>query len=117
MTTYTDAFAIAAAATKNKNWNDKDQIAETDFSRLTAAVLVAGYGYNYGTRFVYDFLNRVVMMPGQTIHFKDCDREVLTTMRDKLIELGGSPPPLPEEKNPFSLTGKTAVKTTAPGAP
>lgn len=48
----------------------------------------------------YDFLSRTVTVRGtrdsQThiIHFRDCDAESLSFMRQKLVELGGTPPAL-----------------------
>ncbi len=54
----------------------------------------------YGTAYRFDFLLRVVTVVDtkDTIHFREFDRDTLEFMRDKLIELGGTPPPLPAKE-------------------
>jgi hypothetical protein len=56
-----------------------------------------------GSYFNYDFASRIMFAWGAgsgsygITPFSQLDREVLITMRDKLIEIGGKPPELPDE--------------------
>ena len=71
--------------------------------KINGAVLALEYEYQ---KYYYDFQSRLlttVLKYSSTIGgvtttpFAQLDREVLTDMRDKLMELGGKPPELPQE--------------------
>ncbi len=90
------AFREAAAYCANK------------FSKKDDAVLyyktIAGADiYHF-----YDFITRNLYIRFESkdhshiIPFRDVDPETLNYMRDKLIELGGNPPPLPAARDPFN---------------
>lgn len=69
------------------------------FSRENDTVLAvsngkASYYYDFGQRLMTTW----VYHGGGSTPFAQLDREVLVAMRDKLVELGGHPPELPEEK-------------------
>ena len=56
-----------------------------------------------GSVFCYDFAARVMYGWGGSaisygvVPFSNLDRETLVAMRDKLVDLGGKPPELPDE--------------------
>lgn len=86
-------------------------------------VLVVGNNSEVTHR--YDFLNRTMTISAKSsfhgdfavagFMFDQLDREVLETMHQKLIDLGGNPPPLPEEKGVLKgIARKPTVAT--PGA-
>ena len=56
-----------------------------------------------GSHFTYDFAARILYGWGDgsgsygVTPFSQLDRETLIAMRDKLVELGGKPPELPDE--------------------
>lgn len=120
--TYSDAFAAAVAQQKP---GYDGFIPETKFTKGNIYTLrITSQDYNF---YNFNFLLRLLEIRVGTgsssggvsivvVPFKDIDREVLEEMRNKLIELGGTPPHLPEEKNPFSLQNKAAAKPTARGA-
>ncbi len=57
--------------------------------------------HNGASWIYYDFTNRVRMTPAEggqnAVPFSELDRDVLVAARDKLVELGGTPPALPPE--------------------
>jgi hypothetical protein len=51
--------------------------------------------YNGGIYLHYDFAQQLLIANGQVRPFSDVPREVLITARERLVELGGTPPELP----------------------
>ena len=94
--TYKDDFARCAAATKTDNHGrtTPDMIID---KRSSYAICLY---YSNEPTVTYDFLNRMMITMSSVgikiVLFQDLDREILEAMRDKLIELGGTPPALPE---------------------
>lgn len=94
---YRDSFAQAASG-------ESERGAECKFTRGTLFCLEVSYRINtyYEVTLAYDFLNRVLLtrhMQSQgiavnTTPFAQLDAEVLDSMYEKLVELGGKPPRL-----------------------
>lgn len=86
---HADDFAAAAGKPQNKFAKIDDAVI---CYKTTAALDIFHY---------YDFISRMVLVRVEQkehiniINFSDSDRETLTFMRDKLISMGGNPPPLP----------------------
>lgn len=61
-----------------------------------------------GTEYRYDFgLRLLTVQYGEAVSthpFSALDRETLIELRDKLVELGGKPPELPQNENPAPQT-------------
>lgn len=80
-----------------------DKVSKSTFIKRTPVCLSYSSGRtedSAGIVYRFDFLLRVVTVVDtkMPIHFRDMDRDTLEFMRDKLIELGGSPPPLPAKE-------------------
>lgn len=82
----------------------------TSFAKVDDACLL--YKNTYDIRDIeryYDFLSRTLTIRGtrdsqtHVIHFRDCDQESLAFMRQKLVDLGGTPPALVK---PTELAGR-----------
>ena len=85
-------FSAAAEASKNK------------FSKKDNAVLFYKTAGESDIFHYYDFVTRYLYVRfeqrehSHMIPFSDLDQETLHYMREKLIELGGTPPPLAENR-------------------
>lgn len=86
------------------------------FEKANDACIIYKTAYdNISTSKFYDFLARsvttviIVRTGNDTSHveaFSDVDCETLSYMRDKLIDLGGNPPPLPAPDGQRSVLNK-----------
>lgn len=95
---HTDEFAAAAGKTQSK------------FTKIDSAVLCYKTTAGLDMYHYYDFIARTVLIRVEqkehinVVTFANADAQTLSFMRDKLIELGGNPPPLPvpqpDEKTP-----------------
>ncbi len=106
--TYKDDFARCAAATKT----DRHGRTSPDMYTLKNSSYALSVFYDNGPCITYDFLNRMMITTYGSemkfVLFKDLDREILEAMRDKLIELGGTPPAMPEtDPRPDTKINKT----------
>ncbi len=63
------------------------------------------YSYDFNARILVVRSNYTREAGPSVTPFAQLDRDSLITMRDKLVELGGTPPELPPEPN--ALPGKT----------
>ena len=94
---HADDFAAPAGKTQSK------------FTKIDSAVLCYKTTAGLDMYHYYDFIARTVLVRVEqkehinVITFANADAQTLSFMHGKLIELGGTPPPLPEPENaPFS---------------
>lgn len=102
--TYSEAFNdISTASESYKGYaNSRPYFSVEGPAQLTYQQTSLGPDRYY----VYNFLTRVLIVStgssesgSAVIPFSKLDKETLVAMREKLIELGGTPPPLPEQRD------------------
>lgn len=100
MAEYSDDFAAAAAKSASK------------FKKKDDAVLLYNTTAQADIYHYYDFITRNLYVRFESkdhshiIPFRDIEPDTLAYMRDKLVELGGNPPPLPVSDAKRSLITK-----------
>ncbi len=84
---------------------------------ITLAYTAEGYYSSHKAVNIYDFLARHMVLQdskdgsiNRAIPFSQLDPESLEFMRDKLIELGGKPPALPQKAKTAKAKQETAPK-------
>ncbi len=97
---HSEDFAAAAAKSASK------------FTKTDSAVLCSKTTATLDMYHYYDFINRTVLVRVEqkehinVIPFRDCEPDTLAFMHARLVELGGTPPPLPVSDAKRSLIAK-----------
>ena len=96
-----------------------NKIVKSTFSKRNAVCLSYNSGKTDdfgGIVYRFDFLLRAVIIVDNkvTIPFREFDRDTLEFMHDKLIELGGNPPPLPAKESGNMPTFKPRSREVSP---